>query len=75
MPLYRGFTVAHAVGGVCWICLTLALDIFLLQIRTTPMYFAASDNHPRLVELLLAHGADINKVHHCGAAHLVLAYG
>ena len=29
------------------------------------MYFAAKNNHPRLVELLLAHGADINKVQHC----------
>ena len=28
------------------------------------MYFAAQCNHPRLVELLLAHGADINKVQH-----------
>ena len=29
------------------------------------MYFAASNNHPRLVDLLLAHRADINKVQHC----------
>ena len=42
-----------------------SMDIFLLQIGTTPMYFAAQCNHPRLVELLLAHGADINKVQLC----------
>ena len=42
------------------------LNIFdLMQIGFTPMYFAAQYNHPRLVELLLAHGADINKVQHC----------
>ena len=58
--LYRGFTVVHAVGGIYWICLT--LDIFLIQTGTILMYFAAKNNHPRLVELLLAHGADINKV-------------
>ena len=57
------FTVVHAVGGVCWICLT--LDISLMQQGFTPMYFASKTNHPRLVELLLAHGADINKVQQC----------
>ena len=44
----------------------LTLDIlFLMQEGVTPMYIAAQCNHPRLVELLLAHGADINKVQHC----------
>ena len=44
----------------------ITLDIlFLMQTGKTPMYFAAQYNHPRLVELLLAHGADINKVQHC----------
>ena len=56
-------TVVHVVGGICWICLT--LNIFLMQEGVTPMYFAAQYSHPRLVELLLAHGADINKVQHC----------
>ena len=50
-------------GGVYWIFLTLA--IFVMQDGVTPMYFAAQYNHLRLVELLLAHGADINKVQHC----------
>ena len=36
-----------------------------MQTGVTPMYFAAKSDHPRLVELLLAHGADINKVQHC----------
>ena len=58
--MYRGFTLVHAVGGDCWICLT--LDTFLMQYGVTPMYFAAQYNYPRLVELLLAHGADVNKV-------------
>ena len=35
---------------------------FLMQDGFTPMYLAAKNNHPRLVELLLVHGADINKV-------------
>ena len=48
---------------VCWICLT--LDIFLMQRGKTPMYIASQQGHPRLVELLLAHGADINKVQYC----------
>ena len=39
-------------------------QVCMMQIGTTPMYFAAKNNHPRLVELLLAHGADINKVQH-----------
>ena len=34
-----------------------------MQTGVTPMYFATKNDHPRLVELLLAHGADINKVH------------
>ena len=68
MSLYRRFTEVHTVGGlysIGFICLT--LDIFLMQDGHgfTPMYFAAQYNHPRLVELLLAHGADINKVQHC----------
>ena len=42
-----------------------ALPWILMQTGTTPMYFAAQYNYPRLVELLLAHGADINKVQHC----------
>ena len=49
-------------GGVCCICLT--LDIFMMQDGVTAMYFAAQYNHPRLVELLLAHGVGINKVQH-----------
>ena len=62
--LHRSFTVS--LHSTCsgrrffWICLT--LDIFLIQDGFTPMYFAAQGNHPRLVELLLAHGADINRV-------------
>ena len=62
VSLYRGFTIVHAIGGVCWICLTL-VDIFLMQTGVTPMYFAAQYNHLRLVELLLARGADIKKVY------------
>ena len=48
-----------------WEGFALTLDMFLMQTGKTPMYFAAQYNHPRLVELLLAHGADINKVQHC----------
>ena len=33
------------------------------------MYFATKYNHPRLVELLLAHGVDINKAKKCIAGH------
>ena len=33
-----------------------------MQTGITPIYFAAKNNYLRLVELLLAHGADINKV-------------
>ena len=62
VSLYGGITVVHTVGGVCWIYLT--LNIFLIQAGVIPMYSAAQHNHPRLVELLLAHGVDINKVQH-----------
>ena len=39
-----------------------SLDISLMQEGLTPMYFASQCNDSRLVELLLAHGADINRV-------------
>ena len=67
MSLFQHFTVAycvHAVGGICQVCLSLYI-LFLMQTGKTPMYFAAQYNHPKLVELFLAHGADINKVQHC----------
>ncbi|MCG8621737.1 MAG: ankyrin repeat domain-containing protein, partial [Proteobacteria bacterium] len=58
---YRGFAVEHTVEGFA----DCIIIIFLMQDGFTPMYFAAKNNHLRLVELLLAHGADINKVQLC----------
>ena len=43
----------------------LILYISLIQTGKTAMYFAAQYNHLQLVELLLSHGGDINKVQHC----------
>ena len=58
--LYRDFTQWEG-----FVEFSLTLDIFLMQDGVTAMYFAAKNKYPGLVELLLAHGADINKVQHC----------
>ena len=36
-----------------------------MQMESTPLVYASHGGNTRLVEVLLAHGADINKVYHC----------
>ena len=39
-----------------------------MQRGFTPLYFASRYNHTDVVDLLLASGADINKVEHCNVS-------
>ena len=38
------------------------VHVSLMQLGDTPLYFASKNNHTDVVELLLAGGADIDKV-------------
>ena len=53
----------HAVGGGCWIRLTLYVS--LLQDGNTALYFACKNNYVAVIQLLLKSGAQVNKVQHC----------
>ena len=43
-------------------------NVSLMQRRFTPLYYASNNGHTDVVELLLAGGADINKVEHCNVS-------
>ena len=65
------------VGG-----LTLYCCYLYYQLGYTPLFFASMEGHDELVDLLLAHSAEVNKVQYCNvsmacsaAGHFKLACG
>ena len=63
--------LSHRCVGDMYTLIGIAIMICLMQDGATPLYIASQEGHPKVVNLLISHGANLDKS--CEVYHFNLA--